>query len=134
MAAGPRADGSRVALKVERSQAASILEEWSSAGTERLQEAVASRNWRSVESKRGAFDVARALDVMMDSGLCVTREPAGEVLLRALAAAWFADRHQDAQTAEFLRESSMANFGVPRGLLDEARAMRKLASSAGADQ
>ena len=96
-----------------------------------MQEAVASRTWRSVEAKRAAFDMARAVDVMAESGLKVEEEPACEVLLRAVAAGWFADRHPaEGETSEWLKESSMAHFGVPRGLLEEARTMRKLQAKA----
>ena len=77
------------------------------------------------------FDLARALDVMSDSGLDVTKEPAAEVMLRAIAASWFADRYpKESEVAEWLKESSMGNFGIPRGMLEEARAMRKLTQKA----
>ena len=97
---------------------------------------VEGKAWKTIDAKRAAYDVARALDVMLDSGLDVTSEPAGEVLLRSLAAGWFADRHpKDAELAEHLRESSMSFFGMPRELLEDARDVRKLvkATSASAD-
>ena len=133
--AGIRAQGTTVALKVERRQAPSIWEEWTGAGSVRMQEAVCSKNWRSADAKNAAFDLARALDVMSDSGLDVCQEPSAEVMLRALAAAWFADRHpKESATADWLRESSMGLFGVPRSLLEEARASRKLMSKASSDE
>ncbi len=120
-----------VPLKVERSHAAAILAEWSNHGTVRLQEAVASRKWTNFDVKRGAFDMARALDVLQDSGLDLTAEPGCEVMLRAIAAAWYGDRNPEAQdVAEWLKESSMSNFGVPRCMLEEARAMKKLTTKA----
>jgi hypothetical protein len=120
-----------VPLKVERAHAAAILAEWSNAGTVRLQEAVASRKWSSFDAKRGAYDMARALDVMQDSGLDLTTEPGCEVMLRAIAATWYGDRNPESQdVAEWLKESSMSNFGVPRCMLEDARAMKKLAAKA----
>jgi len=120
-----------VSLKIATPFAAAIYEEWSSGGMLRVQETVASRSWKSVEAKRAAFDAARTIDVMVDSGLSVTKEPAAEVLLRALAAGWFGDRHpKDGDVAKWLKESS-----IPRELLEEARTMRKLArASCSADE
>jgi hypothetical protein len=127
----PRGPALSVPLKVERTHAAAIFDEWSNAGTVRLQEAVASRNWKSLEAKRGAYDMARALDVLQDSGLDLTVEPGCEVMLRAIAATWYGDRNPESQdVAEWLKESSMSHFGVPRCLLEEARAMKKLTSKA----
>lgn len=131
LSAGRRRAGIGVALKIKSAQGEAIYEEWSNAGTERLQEAVAARSWKVVEAKRAGFAVGRALDVMKDSGLDITREPAGEVLLRELAALWYGDKHpRESDVAEWLRESSMSIFGVPRGLLEEARTMRKLTKDA----
>jgi hypothetical protein len=131
LSSGPRMEGRPVALKVEKSHAAAVYDEWTNSGTVRLQEAVASRTWKCFEAKKGAYSMARALDVMADSGLDVCKEPGAEVLFRALVADWYADRHpKDAETAEYLKESSMSHFGVPRGMLEEARAMRKLISKA----
>jgi len=135
MGPGQRAEGRPVALKVDKSHAAAVYEEWTNAGTVRLQEAVASRTWKSVEAKRGAYSMARSLDVMVDSGLDVCKEPSAEVLLRAIVADWYADRHpKDHETAEYLKESSMSHFGVPRGMLEEARAMRKLLTKAASEE
>ena len=128
---GERSEGQRVTLKCASKQAAAIYEEWSSGEMQRVQEVVASRSWKQVEAKRAAFDIARTIDVMVDSGLDVSKEPAAEVLLRALAAGWFADRHpKDADVADWLKESSMGNFGVPRALFEEAKAYKKLAVQA----
>ena len=92
-----------------------------------MQDAVTGRKWGSVESKKAAFDLARAVDVMKASGLDVQSEPAAEVMLRAIAATWFADRHSgEKETAEWLKESSMSHFGIPRELLEDARTLRKL--------
>ena len=64
----------------------------------------------------------------------MVEEPAAEVLLRALTAGWYADRHpRESDIAEWLRESSMSNFGVPRGMLETARSMRKLVRKADED-
>jgi len=125
--AGSRAPGRAVALKVGARQAPGIWEEWTGCGTVRLEETVAGRSWRSVENKRAAFGVARMLDVMHDSGLLPYEEPAGEVALREIAAYWILDRHpKEADLADFLRESAMSTFGVPKSLWEEARAFRKL--------
>ena len=44
---------------------------------------------------------------------------------------WFVDRHpKDADVGEFLRESSLTHWGIPRGMMEEARAMRKLHAQA----
>ena len=116
-----------VALKVDKTHATAIYEEWTNSGTVKMQEAVASRSWKSLEAKRAAFDMARAVDVAEASGLEIGVEPVAEVMLRAIAATWFADRHpKEAEVAEWLKESSMSHFGVPRGMLEDARAMRKL--------
>ena len=116
-----------VALKVLSRQAGAIEEEWTSAGTVRFETSVATRTWKKVEAKAMAFALARALDVANESGLDLAEEPWAEVQLRELAALWFADRNpNDTETADFLRESSMASFGVPRGLWLEAREFRKL--------
>ena len=73
----------------------------------------------------------RAIDVMKDSGLDPSTEPVAEVLLRALAATWFADRYpKDTDTAALLKESSMSNFGIPRNLWEEAKLIRKLIGKA----
>jgi len=126
-AAGSRPDAKPVGLKVLTLQAGAIAEEWSSAGTVRFESAVAQRTWKKAETKASAFALARSLDVATDSGLILTEEPWAEVTLRELAALWFADRHPgETETADFLRESSMASFGVPRGLWLEAREFRKL--------
>ncbi len=75
--------------------------------------------------------MARALDVMQDSQPDLRTEPGCEVMLRAIAATWFADRNPDSQdVAEWLKESSMSHFGVPRGMLEEARTMKKLTTKA----
>ena len=96
-----------------------------------MQEAVASRSWREKHHKIQAFDYARALDVLQDSNLDPAAEPVAEVLLRALAATWFADRYpKDTETAALLKESSMSNFGVPRPLWEEAKQIRKLMGKA----
>ena len=130
VSAGPRKPGQMVALKVKSSQAAALYEEWSSAGRLRLQDQVANRSWRDVSNKRAAFGLARAVDVGLDTGLDVTREPIAEVLLRELAALWFADRHpKDHDVAEWMKESSMAHFGIPRSVWEEARAMKKMATA-----
>ena len=120
-----------VALKVDKTHATAIHEEWTNSGTVKVQEAVASRSWKSLEAKEAAFDMARAVDVAEASGLVIAAEPTAEVLLRAIAANWFADRHpKEAEVAKWLKESSMSNFGVPRGMLEDARAMRKLMAKA----
>jgi hypothetical protein len=112
---------------VDRLHGRSVAEEWTNSGTVRYQEAVAGRSWRSHEVKKASFDLARTLDVMADSGLEPSEEAAGEVLLRAIAANWYGDRHpKDAEVADWLRESSMSGFGIPRGMLEDARAMKKL--------
>ena len=52
---------------------------------------------------------------------------AHDIEAHAIAATWFADRHAgEKETAEWLKESSMSHFGVPRELLEEARTLRKL--------
>ena len=84
--------------------------------------------------KAGALDLARALDVAKDSGLDVTAEPWGEVALRAITSAWYADHHpKEADVAELLKESSMSQFGVPKAIWEEARLFRKLQCKAGAE-
>ena len=129
-----RAEPIPVPLKVDKLHAAAILEEWTSSHTLTVWEVVASRGWRDVQRKHGALDLARSLDVAMASGLDVAKEPWAEVALRAIAATWFADRHpKEAEIAELLKESSMNHFGLPRGLLEDARTFRKLLSKAGAD-
>ena len=121
----------RVALKVAKSQAAGLWEEWTNAGSVRAQEAVSSRTWKDHEKKRAAFDLGRALDVAKDSGLVIEDEPALEVVLRSLAALWFEDRHpKQSEVAELIRESSMNTFGVTRDLWEEVRGYRKLMSKA----
>ena len=82
---------------------------------------------RATESDAKAH--ARNLDVAMDSGLDVATEPSAEIPLRELAARWYADQHpKDTQTADFLRESSAALDGMPRGMWLEAKEYRKLTS------
>ena len=126
-----RAAAVPVALRIEQMAGAAIWDEWSSAGTVRLQEAVTTRSWREKHHKTHAFDYARAIDVMKDSGLDPSTEPVAEVLLRALAATWFADRYpKDTDTAALLKESSMSNFGIPRNLWEEAKLIRKLIGKA----
>ena len=116
-----------VPLKVEKLHAPKIWEEWTGSGKLTVQENVTARKWSNVDAKKGAFDLARAVDVMDASGLDVKTEPAAEVMLRAIAATWFADRHSgEKETAEWLKESSMSHFGVPRELLEDARTLRKL--------
>jgi hypothetical protein len=120
-----------VALKVEKTHGEAIFAEWTNANTIRLQDAVVARSWKNADTKKAAYDMARTLDVMADSGLDVTKEPAAEVGLRSLAAAWFMDRHpKDSDVGEWLKESSMSHFGVPRELYVEARMMRKLVGQA----
>ena len=96
-----------------------------------MQDAVAGRSWKEKQYKIQAFDLARALDVLQDSNLDPSTEPVAEVLLRALAATWFADRYpKDTDTAALLKESSMSNFGIPRNLWEEAKLIRKLIGKA----
>jgi len=129
MAPGMRSMGRAVPLRIDRCHAAAVWEEWTGGGVNRCQDAVLNRAWKSTEQRHAAYDLARAIDVMVESGLSVVVEPAGEVLLRALAASWYADKNpKDDDVAEWLRESSLAHWGVPRGMLEEARAMRKLAA------
>ena len=127
--AQPRAAARPVSLKVTSLQAGAIEEEWTAAGTVRFETAVMSRSWKKGESKGVALALARSLDVGKDSGLDLRTEPMVEVTLRELAALWYADRHPaDAETADYLRESSMSQFGIPRALWQEAKEYRKLAS------
>jgi len=120
-----------VPLKVEKLHAPKIWEEWTGSGKLTVQENVTARKWSNVDAKKGAFDLARAVDVMEASGLDVKTEPAAEVMLRAIAATWFADRHSgEKETAEWLKESSMSHFGIPRELLEDARTLRKLLAKA----
>ena len=125
-----RAPARPVSLKVTTRQAAAIEEEWTSAGTVRFETAVANRSWKDGKTMRTAFALARAFDVAKESGLDLATEPWAEIQLRELAAMWYADRHPtDLETAEFLRESPMSQFGIPRGLWQEAREFRKLVAS-----
>ena len=127
MAPTSRSKPQPLVLKVERSQAANIWEEWSNSGTQLLQDIVANRGWKSAETKEHAFDLARTLDVMNASGLDPTGEPACEVLLRALIAAWYVDRNpKKGDIAELLKKSSVNQFGIPPRAWEEAKAYRKL--------
>ena len=123
----PRAPAQPVNLKVLSLQGSAIVEEWSKCGTIRFETAVANRQWRQADALAHAEVLARHLDISKDSGLDIANEPAFEVPLRELAALWYADRHpKDQETADFLRESSKALDGVPRGMWLEAREYRKL--------
>ena len=118
----PRAPAQPVNLKVLSLQGSAIVEEWSKSGTIRFETAVANRQWRQADALAHAEVLARHLDISKDSGLDIANEPAFEVPLRELAALWYADRHpKDQETADFLRESSKALDGVPRGMWWEAR-------------
>ena len=72
---------------------------------------------------------------MLTSWLFVLLPPAGEAKVRAEHQKREAEvmtglALKDVETAEYLKESSMSHFGVPRGLLEEARAMKKLTTKA----
>ena len=57
-----------------------------------------------------------------------------EDVQRELAALWYADQHpKDQDTANFMRESSRALTGIPRGLWLEGREYRKLARGVPSD-
>ena len=110
-------------------QGASIVDEWTDSGSIRFTTAVANRSWNKTENRDVARAHARNLDVAMDSGLDIANEPWAEIPLRELAARWYADQHpKDTQTADFLRESSAALDGLPRGMWLEAKEYRKLTS------
>ena len=70
---------------------------------------------------------ARTLDAAEDSGLSVSQEGFAEVPARELVALWFADKTGDTDTADHLRESSMATWGLPKQMWVEAKEARKLA-------
>ena len=114
-----------VALDVMSLQASAIHEDWTKRGKLDYETAVSNRKWKKQEHQDAAEKTALLLDTMKDSGLDLTREAAGEVGLRELAALWYADQHpKDSLTAEFMRVS--AKPGVPRGLLMEGMAIHKL--------
>ena len=130
-APGTRPAALPVALKVQSSQGAAIAEEWTEMWTVRFSTTVRTANWKKTEHKTAAEPLARSLDVARDSGLDVTLEPHCEVMLRELAALWFQDRTADKETADYLRESSEATFGLPRSMWLEAKEYRKLTRFAG---
>ena len=122
-----RAAARPVGLNVSNLQAAAIEEEWTAAGTLRYDTAVTSKTWKKTEHLRSAVAPARGLDVARDSRLALCEEPFAEVLLRELAAVWYLDRYPaDTDTADFLRETAVGNFGMPKVLWVEARDHRRL--------
>ena len=76
-----------------------------------------------------ALAIARGLDVAQDEGLPVDQLGFAECSARELVALWFADKTGDADTADYLRETSMSTWGVPKGLWLEAKECRKLTGS-----
>ena len=123
----PRQPAKPVSLKVSSRQAAEIVKEWSGDGKVRLETAVLNRTWKKAESKAAAMVLARTLDAAEDSGLSVSQEGFAEIPARELVALWFADKTGDTDTADHLRESSMATWGLPKQMWVEAKEARKLA-------
>ena len=124
--AGSRTAGQAV-LRVERCHAAAVWEEWTGSGTREWTTTVLCRTWKDAAARRGAYDAARALDVMTQSNLNVLAEPVAEVLMRSLVAHWFVSENpKDEDVGEWLRESSLSNWGIPRAMAEDARSMRKL--------
>ena len=123
----PRQPAKPVSLKVSSRQAAEIVREWSGDGKVRLETAVLNRTWKKAESKAAAMVLARTLDAAEDSGLSVSQEGFAEIPARELVELWFADKTGDTDTAEHLRESSMATWGLPKQRWVEAKEARKLA-------
>ncbi len=123
----PRQPAKPVSLKVSSRQAAEIVREWSGDGKVRLETAVLNRTWKKAESKAAAMVLARTLDAAEDSGLSVSQEGFAEIPARELVALWFADKTGDTDTADHLRESSMATWGLPKQMWVEAKEARKLA-------
>ena len=59
--------------------------------------------------------------------LDVTVEAFAEVLLSKLAALYYLYRHtKEYEVADYIRETSLASFGLTPGVLQEAREYRKL--------
>ena len=131
---GARAPAKPVPLAVPSMQAAAIAEEWTDYGKMSFTTAVRTATWRKTEHKEEAGKFARQLDVALASGQILAQEPAAEVTLRDLAALWYLDQHpSDQQTADLLRESSTARWGVPAELWREARDFRKLSQGIKSD-
>ena len=118
-----------VTLNVTSRQAPAIRAEWTSEGKVRFETAVLNRTWKKAESKAAALAIARGLDVAQDEGLPVDQLGFAECNARELVALWFADKTGDADTADYLRETSMSTWGVPKGLWLEAKEYRKLTGS-----
>jgi len=131
---GLRAAPVPVALKVSSRQGPSIAEEWTAGGTMRFETAVLSRSWKKSENKAIAHALARALDVASDSGQDLGNEPWAEVQLRELVATWYQDKTSDSETADYLRESALSTFGIPKSLWIEAKEFRKLRGAGGPAQ
>ena len=132
--AGSRPPARPVPLRVMSRQAGAIEEEWTEAGSRTFVTAVKTAEWKKRESLDAAFPLARMLDVAMAAGQVLAEEAWAEVTLRELAALWYADQHpKDQETANFMRESSRALTGIPRGLWLEGREYRKLARGVPSD-
>ena len=96
--------------------------------------AVRTAKWKKTENQEVARSYARQLDVAKASGQVLAEEASAEVTCRDLAALWFADQHpKDHETADFLRESSTARWGVPAEMWKEAREFRKLSQGIKSD-
>ena len=131
---GTRAPATSVALSVPSWQAAAIEEEWTDDGRMSFMTAVRTAKWKKTENQEVARSYARQLDVAKASGQVLAEEASAEVTCRDLAALWFADQHpKDHETADFLRESSTARWGVPAEMWKEAREFRKLSQGIKSD-
>ena len=132
--AGARPPAKSVPLSVPSFQAAAIEEEWTDGGTLTFGVAVRTASWKKTEHKDAATRCARYLDVAKASGQVLAEEANAEVMLRDLAAVWWADQHpKDQETAEYFRESSTARWGVPPEMWKEAREFRKLSQGVKSD-
>jgi hypothetical protein len=129
-----RAAARPVPLNIMSRQAPGLVEEWTDDGSMTFRAAVRAKRWNKTEHMDTADRAARYLDVMKKSGLDLTRESSAEVVLRDLAAVWYADQHsKDSQTADLLRESSRATEGIPRSMWTEAQAYRKILRGSNTD-
>ena len=132
-AAVARTAAQPVALNVLARQAPSIVEDWTDDGLSTFRNAVRGKRWNKEEHRHAADRYAHALDVMKKSGLDLRREASAEVLCRDLVATWYLDQKKDEATADLMRESSLSTEGLPRPMMMEAMAYRKLQRGAGAD-